>query len=559
MQKANLFNLFIIVLFISCNTQEENIPIVKSDDNIQVYRAPEEIIASNLYKVTVTQNNKSYNSYTYKNISDDPADAKINKELIKGINETPELLSYYTGGKSHPIDTGKEISVSWSTFSFKDSVTISVDYLNGNIEAFKVMPKSKGIKAKQINNTLQFDLAKPQKLAVIINHDYLNPLFLFADGPEMDIPNPNKPGVVYLKSGENYLKRLEELKQALVVYFEPGVHHLDTAFPVFSNQTIYIPGGAYLHGSLHGMMANNVTIRGRGVISGENIPRDTILSLKRSRKKGVRYTRMKYHNINMLGEGNKKDWNIYASHAGIGCDNLLIEGITIVDASHFFLRLTGVPITVHNVKMVGGWHHNSDGISAIGQDNTTIFDCFFHCNDDAVYINPNNLHVHNCVFWHGSNGSVFQFSWGGDPKKQGGGYIHDCDVIMAGYSRENNNRSVIGSRRSGPGEISDILFKNIRIEGPVWRVFRINTYYRRDNEELASINKIYFENFDIEGPVLNKNEIISSVKHPEGKTVPSSVISDIYFKNVTVSGKPISQNDFILGNENVKDIYFMNE
>ncbi len=542
---------------------------------VDVYPGPEGLAPSGDYAVTILQGKAQYESFTYKNRNDDPEDANIRREVSRGIAHNPALKAFYSGDESFDWnDTEKymgigsglgpenmmlypeaEQSVSWTTFSFLGTVKVRITSLKGEVKSVNVLPSSKNVDATVEGNLVAFALDHPGKFAVIINNDYLNPLFIFADQPEMHRPDVSKPGVVVFRPGDDCQERKKELEQAHVLYFTPGEHEIGTGYPVYANQTIYLEGGAYVYGTFHGIMANNVSFRGRGILSGERIPRKLILEMKKDREKN-NFERMKTHNISMLSEGNRESWNVYAQHGGLGCDNLLIEGITIVDASHFFARITGTPITVHNLKMVGGWHHNSDGISAIGQPNTTVFDCFFHCNDDGIYVRPDNVHIHNCLFWQGTNGAVFQWSWGGDPYDQGGGFIHDCDIIHMGHVREANNRAVFGSRKSGEGDIRDIHFKNINIEGPVWRLFRLNTYAGRGNpEELGSIHHILFENVHVNGPVINKSEIISGVGLEEGATT-GSWVKDITFRNVTINGRQVEGADFIFGETNVENIRF---
>jgi len=533
---------------------------------VSVYAGPEGIAASDDYAVAVVQGETRQTSFTYKNRCDDPADERINREFMQGIEDTPALKKFYFGDSqseaagataSAPAASGNEAgpvrqrSVSWTTFSFQGTATVQVRSLKGAIETAKILPSSRGIEGRVVKGELTFTLAEPTKLAIIVNGNYIDPLFLFADGPELSSPDSKTGGVVAFRAGDDYQGRLDEVGRARVVYFQPGVHDIGVAFPVSSNQTIYLAGGAYVRGTFQGVMANNVTFRGRGIISGELIPR----SIK-NQTRGV-MNQFKLHAISMLNEENRQGaWNPHCRQIGQGCDNLLVEGITIVDPGHFFLRLAGVPITVHNVKMIGGWHYNSDGVSAIGAAHTTVFDCFFQCNDDAIYISPSFVHVHHCVFWQNDNGAVFQFSWGGDAYPQGGGYIHDCDIIHEGTTREANNRAIIGSRKSGPGDIRNILFKNIRIEGAVWRIFRLNTYGGRG--ELGSIYDITFENITVNGPVIHKSEIMAGVGAAQGQLGADSWVRDITFKNVSINGRPLTKDDFILGLQNVKNIEIRN-
>ena len=52
-----------------------------------------------------------------------------------------------------------------------------------------------------------------------------------------------------------------------IIYIGPGVYKAD-AIPVKSNSTIYLAGGAYVYGQIRTEGLENITIRGRGIISG---------------------------------------------------------------------------------------------------------------------------------------------------------------------------------------------------------------------------------------------------------------------------------------------------
>jgi polygalacturonase len=109
---------------------------------------------------------------------------------------------------------------------------------------------------------------------------------------------------------------------------------------------------------------------------------------------------------------------------------------------------------------------------------------------------------------------------------------------------------IFGSRKSGSGDISDIYFKNIRIEGPVWSLFRLET---NGSGDLGSIYNIRFEDITVNGPIINKNRIRSSIGHKEGET-SSSWIKDISFKNVLINGKPLTKEDIEIGDFQVEGI-----
>lgn len=527
--------------------------ICSGNDGVDVYPMPEGVQESPHFNVSVVQCGIKQNSFVYYSTPlDNDADnaGKIRHEVVRGINQNKKLRDFYFHGQEKPLDS--EQSVSWTCFSFSGKIHVKISGKKA-ISSFKILPSSAGIKGIVDGNMLNFTLDSPQKLGIVLNDDYLNPLFLFADAPEVGLPDKIDPGTLVIKQGSDCKKLVQQVKKASVIWFEPGVHHIGVGFQVYDNQTVYLEGGSYLLGTIHGYMAPNVTIRGRGVLAGDSISRKEVLNLKHQSGFTQRIVqRMRFHAINMLSNQNDSSWNAFADFPGHGCDNLTIEGITIASPRQFFIRATGVPMTIYNVKMVGAWPYNTDGFSGIGQTNTTVFDCFFNNNDDAIYVAPNNCHIHHCNFWQGNNGCVFQFAWGSAHQTQGGGFIHDCNILHVGHVAEANNRMVFGSRKSGSGDIENIHFKNINIEGPVWSLIRLET---NGVGELGSLKNITFENIQVNGQVLNKSTILSSIGRKVGEE-STSWIEDITMKNIRINGRKMTKDDFIIGNYHVKNIQF---
>jgi len=531
MQKCR--SLFPVLVFLIWNTWA-------IAGQVDVYPAPKGVKSSARYTLSVIQDGRAFQSFVYYSTPlDNDADnaEKIRHEVISGINSNEQLKNFYFQGQEKPLDT--EQSVAWSCFSFSGKIQVEIS-IPDTISSFKILPSSAGIEGIVKGNKLMFLLDSPQKLSVVINNDYLNPLFVFADPLEVGVPDKSADGTLVIHEGDDCNTIKEKVKKASVLWFEPGVHHIGVGFQVYEGQTVYLEGGSYLLGTIHGYMSPNVTIKGRGVLAGDEISRSAVLALKRETGFTKRIVeRMRYHAINMLCAQNDSSWNAFADYPGKGCDNLVIEGITIASPRQFYIRATGVPMTVYNVKMVGSWPYNTDGFSGIGQANTTVFDCFFHCNDDAIYVTPDNCHIHHCNFWQGNNGCVFQFAWGSAPKTQGGGFIHDCNILHNGHVAEANNRMVFGSRKQGPGDIENIHFKNINVEGPVWSLIRLET---NGDGELGSFRNIVFENINVDGPVIHKSRIISSKGRNDGSP-STSWIQDITLKNVRLNGNPLSRED----------------
>ena len=118
---------------------------------------------------------------------------------------------------------------------------------------------------------------------------------------------------------------------------------------------MYLAPGSYVHGGFITTGHQPIKIHGRGILSGEKYKLDD--------------SRFSYAIVPM-------DKGSYH----------LEEGLVIVDPPGFFIRvLTGDHNTVRNVKTVGAWTYNTDGVS-VG-NNGLVEDSFFMVNDDAIKIN----------------------------------------------------------------------------------------------------------------------------------------------------------------------------
>ena len=186
---------------------------------VETYPGPDGVAPSDQYAVNVQQCGKRYDSFVY-----------LSKAQWR---------------------TNRSKSNSWTTFSFSGPVTVTVIKLKGEpFTTCKVIPSSYGIKPRIEGNRVSFELDRPRKVSVEFDGDITHPMLVFADALETDVPNANDPDVVY---------------------FGPGLHEIgDTA--IASGKTVYLAGGAYLKGRLKGHNVQDVTIRGRGVLSGEAYP-----------------------------------------------------------------------------------------------------------------------------------------------------------------------------------------------------------------------------------------------------------------------------------------------
>lgn len=195
--------------------------------DVQVYPAlPDRQYGSDLYEVTVTQAGKSLPSYVYKSVRE--------------------------GGNSKDFGTDAN---HWTSFSFSGTVTVQVKMTDGSpVKAAIIRPIAKGIRTEVSGQTVSFTLNAPANVYVELDGKPREPLFVFANPIEADIPTKTT---------------------AKVIYFGPGVTDLgQEPLKIPDGQTVYLAGGAYVKGRLQAAETTGnqgVTVRGRGILSGIGI------------------------------------------------------------------------------------------------------------------------------------------------------------------------------------------------------------------------------------------------------------------------------------------------
>jgi len=198
------------------------------------------------------------------------------------------------------------------------------------VREVRVRPSAAGIVPAVDGNTIRFTLDTPGQYTVEVN-DRHQALHLFANPPEEPAPDPADPNVRY---------------------FGPGVH-CPGLMRLESGQTVYLAGGAVVYGAILAEHAGGITIRGRGILDGGKCDRMDVSGLV----------------------------CLY------DCTDARIDGITLRDSGGF----TIVPVAcqqvhIRNVKLIGNWRYNSDGIDFISCRHCSVEDSFIRSFDDSIVI-----------------------------------------------------------------------------------------------------------------------------------------------------------------------------
>ena len=263
------------------------------------------------------------------------------------------------------------------TVDAEDPVTLEISVAEG-FESYELRPRAYGLHAVRSGNTVT----------------------LTADGPMQFSFEPDD----FHHALHVFVNPVSVRPQGDIIYYGPGVHTAGLIW-LESGRTLYLDEGAWVYGTIFAKDAQDIKILGRGVLDSspyrrENDPapdgheiRDIL------EQKGVYTPEVLRPSLTCA---NLILW---------GCRDVLVEGVTLVDSMRWsvILRNGCENVTMDNVKLVGQWRYNADGIDVCASRNVTVKNCFVRSFDDcfvarAPYLegewqNVENIAVENCVLW----------------------------------------------------------------------------------------------------------------------------------------------------------------
>lgn len=315
-------------------------------------------------------------------------------------------------GSQRPIEQTELASFIY--FSMDEPVEFTARFAEDFEEAV-VRPLSRGIKAEKNGREVSFVIDKPGQITLELDgfhralHIFANPIFDFG-----------------VKAGDEN-----------VIYFGPGLHE-PKYIALKSGQTLFIDAGAVVKAAVYTEDSVNVRIVGEGILDNSWEARDSAECV----------------------------------HSPNGCiklfraKNIEIKGIICRDSSVWTATVFNSDnIIFDNVKTIGMWRYNSDGIDLVNSANCTIKDCFLRNFDDVVVLkglkgwdtrNVENIHVTGCVIWcDWGRGLEIGAETCADEYRNI--IFEDCDLIHGAHMQmdlQNGDRA----------RVHDLIFDNIRVE-----------------------------------------------------------------------------------------------
>ena len=398
-------------------------------------------------------------------------------------------------GMQRPIDQTELAPV--LSFSADEAVTVTVTYETAPAEVL-VRPLSKGVTAEVKGSTATITLTTPGAYTVEAD-GFHNALHIFFD-PVKDF-GPCAEGM------------------ETVLRYGAGVHEIGDV-EIFSNTAVILDRNAVIYGSFTAVNAENIAFCGYGVVDGSREKRvsgDDLLPLNYyGRIPTEREEFFSYLKENRVLKGILRFYR---------CRNIRVEGVTLRDASTFALIPAQCEdMVIDNIKTIGMWRYNADGIDLFNCRRVVIRSCFLRDFDDCIVLkgiagwdewDMEHILVENCVTW---------CDWGRNLEigaETNAPAYHDilfrnCDCIHGSTvfcDIQHHNRA----------DVFDVTFENIRCE---YTKYQLPDTYQHDMNAPFTPATPTRHPYLLAAPILKMGLF--------AKDVLSGRIHDVTFRNIQI-------------------------
>ena len=312
-------------------------------------------------------------------------------------------------------------------------------------EKVEIRPRSLGITPVVENGVIKFTLKKNAYFTVE-PYGRDNAFHVFAD------PMPDYSDV--------------DFNSPDVIYFGKGVHEVGQIV-LKSNQTLFIDEGAVVYTCVKATDAENIKILGRGILdNGHN-------------KEHILFEANETNNTTAVKNA-KRQHTVQIEY----CTNVKIEGITMRDSLVYNIRpMACENLDISNVKLIGNWRYNSDGIDMHNCVNVEINNCFIRTFDDSICVKGfdcyyagdvekavreamyrggkaydvfKNVHVSNCTIWN-DWGKCLEIGAETRAEEMCDIIFEDCDIIHV-------TSPVLDCCNVDYADVHDLTYRNITVE-----------------------------------------------------------------------------------------------
>lgn len=286
-------------------------------------------------------------------------------------------------------------------------------------------------------------------------------------------------GTVHFPAGK-YLSGAIFLKSNVTLHIGEGATLLASTnfkdFPPFKPNWSILSDDTKRSSLITGIDLENIAVIGRGTLNGQGKPWWEALrkdkNRKESQEKILTYGRPRVINLyrcrNVLLQGvtiiESPSWTVHP----VGCDNLVVEGISIINPES---------------------GPNTDGVNPESCRNVRISNCFIDTGDDCITLKSGsdeegrlkgkpteNVTITNCVMYKGHGAVVIGSEMSGGVRN-----ITANNIVCVGTDRAVR----IKSTRGRGGVVENIRFSNFVVEN-VREPIYITTFYTKTDAEPVS-------------------------------------------------------------------------
>lgn len=438
-------------------------------------------------------------------IFDEQYEVTINGKIVHSIKARVSAMPYNTmwPGYQRPLNQTELTSI--ISFASDEEVFVCVKpntVVLDETTDIRIRPLSKKISYEVVNGKICFALKETGAYTVELNgfHEVLTIIF-----------DPIR----------NWLEQAKKERQnnGKILYYAQGIHEIGT-IELESHTTVVIDSGAVLYGSFTAICAEDIKICGYGIIDGgkEERTEDT---------GGVLYDYEAF-----IPSGRDEIRNCCNEQAMLSgcmrfyrCSNISLEGVMLRDSAFWSFCAMGCDnLLIDNVKSIGMWKYNTDGIDVCNSSNVVIRNCFLRNFDDCIVVkgicgwedrNNENILVENCVIWCDWGRSLELGAETNAPEYRNI-IMRNCDLI-------HGSTVLMDIQHHNNAEIHHCSFENINAE---YSKYQLPDTYQADMEE------DFQEEANTKHPVLMgiymMNTNCFSMRKLHG------CVHDITFRNITV-------------------------
>ena len=352
-----------------------------------------------------------------------------------------------------------------------------------------------------------------------------------------------------------------------VLYFGPGEHDAGL-ITLHSNQTLYLDEGAVVYACVEAIDADNIRILGHGILDNRKNVEELLFEANVENNDAAVNNAIRRHTV-------QPEY----------CNGVTIDGITIRDSLVYNIRPVGCrDLHISNVKIIGCWRYNSDGIDMHNCVDVEINNCFLRTYDDSICVKGfdcyyegdveaavnaamyrngkaydvfKNVRVHDCVIWN-DWGKCLEI--GAETRAE-----EICDVIFENCDVIHLTGSVLDCMNVDYADVHDVTWRDIRIElddvvpQSMIQNSDQDTFFQRDPDFVPPIicaqvlyhheysaggdrrgrnRRLNFENISVFG---RQNIVFAFEGYRD-----DAECSDIMIRNFTVNGEPLREDGYTI-------------